>query len=304
MNLSLALTAGTALLGLLLGAWTHRYARETSRPLDGNPVDGSLLNDNLFNDKHFNDSRVDSSLARTGLETEEGVPAPIPLTARPAVRPAASPGVTPAVIPAVTTAVTTAIPLPAARPPWWQLVLPATGAGALVWLLPAQSFWVLSQGLLLFALLYLLTLVDAASLTVDLPVVFAGLVLRLAGLALLHPLLLVEMVGGLLAGAGLLTLVGLFYHWLRGRRGLGEGDAAVLGLIGAFVGWEGIFAVVFLASATGILIGGGWLLFSRRPANTPLPLVPFLALGGMGVYLAQGHGWGAAHLLSLWSLGG
>ena len=41
----------------------------------------------------------------------------------------------------------------------------------------------------------------------------------------------------------------------------------------------------------GLLCGGAALLLMRRPLDTPLPFVPFLAAGGWTVYLAQAAGW-------------
>ena len=149
----------------------------------------------------------------------------------------------------------------------------------------------LSQALLLLYLLYPLALLDLATLTIEPALVVGGVVLRMAVVLGLQRGAATDMLGGLLGGAGLLALVGFAYQWLREREGLGEGDAAVLGLICAFVGWQGILPVVLLATVSGVLAGVPALLLLRRPLNTPLPFAPFLCVGGLAVFLAQAQGW-------------
>ena len=97
---------------------------------------------------------------------------------------------------------------------------------------------------------------------------------------------------GLLAGAGLLYLLGFLYEALRKRQGLGEGDPALLGLVGLWVGWPGLGPVLLIASLSGILIGGLWLWFRKQPLfHSPIPFGPFLCLGGLLVHLLQQFGW-------------
>lgn len=184
-----------------------------------------------------------------------------------------------------------------ALPVWrgWNLGgLTAAGLG-MGWLLGGQPWPLAGFGLLLLAVVWPLALVDLVSLAVELRLVVAGLALRFFGLAVLAPGELPAMIAGMLAGAGLFTMVEVVYEVVRGRVGLGEGDAAVLGLIGAFVGWEGVLVVVAFSALAGLVGGGGWVLWKRGPAATPIPYVPFLALAGLVVFLLQtvagGTGW-------------
>lgn len=149
----------------------------------------------------------------------------------------------------------------------------------------------LSQALLLLYLLYPLALVDLITLTVEPGLVLGGMVLRMGAVLALQRGEAGDMLAGLLAGAGLLVLVGFAYQWLREREGLGEGDAMVLGLVGAFVGWQGLLSVVLLATVGGLLAGVPALLVLRKPLHTPLPFAPFLCAAGLAVFLAQAHGW-------------
>ena len=166
----------------------------------------------------------------------------------------------------------------------------ACAGAALVFHPGLGSFALLSQALLLLYLLYPLAWVDLLTLTVEPGLVIAGIVLRMGSVLALQRELALDMLGGMLGGAGLLYLVGFFYRELRGRVGLGDGDAALLGLIGAFVGWQGLLPVVILSAAGGIIAGGPALLLLRKPLDTPLPFAPFLCGGGLTVYLLQAAG--------------
>ena len=102
---------------------------------------------------------------------------------------------------------------------------------------------------------------------------------------------------GLLAGAGILYLIGFLYETFRHRQGLGEGDAAVLGLIGMWVGWQGLGSVLLISALSGILIGGISLLRQRQSnqnipelLQTQIPFAPFLCIGGLIVYFLQESG--------------
>ena len=105
---------------------------------------------------------------------------------------------------------------------------------------------------------------------------------------------------GTLLGGGLLWVVAGVYQRAAGIEGLGLGDVKLLAMIGAFLGWQSLPAVLLVASLTGS-IGGLALIASRRGRSrarrvlralgpgalarhlrrTPLPFGPFLALGAL-----------------------
>ena len=176
-----------------------------------------------------------------------------------------------------------------APPRWRAATLPVlvAGSAALALAHPEGPWPVLAPGLMLLYLLYPLAVIDIISLNVETRLVVLGLALRFAGLAFFAQAQLVEMLAGMLMGAGLFAMVEVVYRTLRGRPGLGEGDAAVVGLIGAFVGWQGVLPVVALGAVAGLVVGVPALLLARRSLATPIPFVPFLSLAGMAVYLAQ-----------------
>jgi len=85
------------------------------------------------------------------------------------------------------------------------------------------------------------------------------------------------------AGLGYLAFVGLelAYQRLRGRAGLGRGDAKLLAAGGAWCGAWMLPLIVLFASASGLVLVLALKLVARRAisAETALPFGPFLAAG-------------------------
>ncbi len=145
--------------------------------------------------------------------------------------------------------------------------------------------------MLLFSVLVPLSVIDWQTMTVEPRLVAFGVGLHLLALLIFQRDLFMASLAGMLIGAGFFHMLDFFYEMVRGRRGLGEGDAAVAGLVGAFVGWQGIVPVFALASIAGLIGGIAWLFATRRGLDAPIPFVPFVAVAGLAVYLAQLHGW-------------
>lgn len=94
----------------------------------------------------------------------------------------------------------------------------------------------------------------------------------------------------LAAALGYTALRGLalLYRRVRGREGLGEGDAKLLAALGAWVGLEGLPTVVLGAALAGLAAAGiMWLRGGEMRATTAIPFGPFLALAGWAVRLAS-----------------
>ena len=132
---------------------------------------------------------------------------------------------------------------------------PAAGAIALTWALLALAFIDLERRLL----------PDA----ITLPMLWAGIGFNLAGGYLTT---LEDSVLGAMTGYGALWLVQRAYRRLRGREGLGTGDLKLTAMLGAWLGWETLPGIVFLASLGGI--GAGL----AKPG--PFAFGPWLALAG------------------------
>ncbi len=86
---------------------------------------------------------------------------------------------------------------------------------------------------------------------------------------------------GAVAGYAVLWLVFYAFRLLTGKEGMGRGDFKLLACLGAWTGWHMLLLIVMAAAAIGAVVGGAWLLFSRRGREHPIPFGPFLAAAGV-----------------------
>lgn len=152
------------------------------------------------------------------------------------------------------------------------------------------------------AALLLVTVIDLEHLFIPDEVSLPGIAAGLAASVLPGGIGLVDAALGAVLGGGLLWLVAWGYHRATGQEGMGLGDVKLLAMIGAFLGWQAIPAVLVIASLTGTVAGAA-VVFSasgrrtargvvarlglrallphlRRTARrTAIPFGPFLALG-------------------------
>jgi leader peptidase (prepilin peptidase) / N-methyltransferase len=167
-------------------------------------------------------------------------------------------------------------------PPWLLAAVYAVVALPVLWAGP-RTWAVLLPTLILGTVLVALSLIDLATMrlpdALTLPLIAAGLVCALVlkwdGGSWLD---LRWRVTAAALGYGLLYGIAWLYHRLRGRHGLGLGDAKLLAASGAWLGIEGIAPTLLVASLTGLvaaLIGH----VAGRPvtADTRVPFGPFLA---------------------------
>lgn len=159
-----------------------------------------------------------------------------------------------------------------------------------LWAYALVPGWPLWATCLLGWMLLALALIDARHLELPdgltLPLIPAGL---LVAWLLAPEQILAHVIG---AAAGFLFLAGLalLYRRLRGREGIGLGDAKLLAAAGAGLGWQGLPSVILIAAAGGL---AGALLQARLgregtrrlDAKRPLPFGPYLAAGFWLVWL-------------------
>ncbi|QJU59680.1 prepilin peptidase [Sphingomonas sp. AP4-R1] len=105
--------------------------------------------------------------------------------------------------------------------------------------------------------------------------------LGLIGLAI-GPAALPDRIIGALAGYAALASIAFVYRRARGRVGLGQGDAKLVGAIGAWLGWRALPFVVLGACAIGIV----WAIAARKGALDRLPLGTLLAVAAWGGWIA------------------
>ncbi len=165
------------------------------------------------------------------------------------------------------------------------------GSGPIDW-------WLLAAGWLLVSLLLPMVLIDLDHLWLPEPLCRLGLLLGLAVTAISGyrlgaggPLLLDHLIA---AAIGLLAMEGLsaLAQRLMGKPALGLGDAKLTALLGAWLGLQGLALAVFLAFLSGALLGSLALLVGRLKRGQPFPFGPFLAAGGLAVWIGGAPWWG------------
>src|SRR5437764_7356331 len=150
----------------------------------------------------------------------------------------------------------------------YPVVEVATGLIAVVALL---AFGATPRAAVAFAFTAALLLVSVIDLDhrfipdeVSLPGILVGLVLAFTPGGRSSPL---DAALGAALGGGVLWLVAWAYQRLTGLEGMGLGDVKLLAMIGAFLGWQAIPAVLVIASITGSLAGFAVMLGARDRAR-------------------------------------
>lgn len=95
---------------------------------------------------------------------------------------------------------------------------------------------------------------------------------------------------GVVVGVGIVVVVGGLWYALHGSWGIGFGDAKLLGMIGAFLGWKGVFLGLAVGAGMGSLIAVVGLASGRLAWQSRLPFGSFLAVGGLAALFASSVG--------------
>ncbi|MDT8446419.1 MAG: A24 family peptidase [bacterium] len=164
------------------------------------------------------------------------------------------------------------------------------GLAALILWWVTGDFWLSLYWLCLGAGLLLISWLDLISGQIYTLPIMGLLFLQALWYGLVDPTGLVDGLIGLLVGAGLFHWISTLFLAIRGKPGLGEGDASLMGLLGFALGYQAILPIVFLSSLLGLVIGGGWLAFKRQGLSQAIPFGPFLALA-TGVFAIAPNIW-------------
>jgi leader peptidase (prepilin peptidase)/N-methyltransferase len=107
---------------------------------------------------------------------------------------------------------------------------------------------------------------------------------------------------GTLVGGGGLFAVAMLGDWIFRKESMGGGDIKLAAVLGAFLGWQLVILVFFLAAFTGALASGVWLLVSRdMRKKRAIPFGPFLSLAAVAAVL-WGHELVAWYVRSFWAV--
>lgn len=113
-----------------------------------------------------------------------------------------------------------------------------------------------------------------------LPLAFLGLTLGMWA----TDVVLMDRIIGAAVGYGALLAIALGYRALRGRDGLGQGDAKLLGALGAWFGWQALPFILLIAAVAGLIV---MLVTGRvRDRMARVPLGTFLALAAVPGWIA------------------
>jgi leader peptidase (prepilin peptidase)/N-methyltransferase len=88
---------------------------------------------------------------------------------------------------------------------------------------------------------------------------------------------------GVIAGGGILFLVGMLGEFFYKKEVMGGGDVKLMVGVGAFLGAERVLLAVFIASFLASIAGITLILFKKRSKESYIPFGPFLSLASFCV---------------------
>ncbi len=109
---------------------------------------------------------------------------------------------------------------------------------------------------------------------ITLPLLWGGLVFNIFNIFTS----LTNAVIGAIAGYLILWSITHCYKLLTQKQAMGHGDFKLLAAIGAWLGWQILPLIVFIAAALGIVCGLLWLFLKRKKFNTAIAFGPYLAV--------------------------
>jgi len=93
---------------------------------------------------------------------------------------------------------------------------------------------------------------------------------------------------GILCGGGILYAIAVGYELITKREGMGGGDIKLLGMLGAFLGWQSLPFILLVSSLTGAVIGIALMAAKGRDMKYAVPFGPFLSMAAV-LYLFVGE---------------
>ncbi len=142
-----------------------------------------------------------------------------------------------------------------------------------------------AMGIILSWALISLSLIDYDHMylpdNITLPFLWLGLFLNLNGLFID----LSSAVIGAIAGYLVLWVVYQIFKKITGKEGMGYGDFKLLAMLGAWLGWQALPAIILISSLVGSIIGISLILLKQHHRDRPIPFGPYLAIAGWIVLL-------------------
>ena len=112
--------------------------------------------------------------------------------------------------------------------------------------------WVLAASCVLGWMLLALAAIDARTGYLPDVLTYPLIVLGIVVAQVIDPASVLDHAIGAVAGCVAFAALTALYRWLRGRDGLGRGDAKLLAAAGAWLGWQAVPSVVLFAAVIGL----------------------------------------------------
>lgn len=90
-----------------------------------------------------------------------------------------------------------------------------------------------------------------------------------------------NMLLGMVAGAGIFMLITLLGGMIAGKEAMGMGDVKLMGALGLYFGLQNIIVVSVLSFLIGAIISVIYMLIKRKNANTYIPFGPFIVVSSI-----------------------
>jgi leader peptidase (prepilin peptidase)/N-methyltransferase len=127
---------------------------------------------------------------------------------------------------------------------------------------------------------------------ITLPLLWLGLLINTGGLFAAGA---VDAIVGAAAGYAALWSVYWLFKLATGKEGMGYGDFKLLAMLGAWMGWQALPAIILISSLVGAVVGISLILFAGHKRQIPIPFGPYLAAAGW-IQLLYGDAIIAAYL--------
>lgn len=165
--------------------------------------------------------------------------------------------------------------------------LSAASAAVAVWRFgpTLEAAWVYA----FVAIMIAITFIDWEHQIIPDPLSIGGTALGFVGAWVCLDVSVVESLIGAAVGAGLILAIATAYKAARKVEGMGGGDVKLMAMIGAFMGWQMVLAVLFLAAAAGSVYGVWLMRRAGGDGKTAVAFGSFLAPAACLMLLSGGR---------------
>ncbi|GAB6075592.1 prepilin peptidase [Desulfurobacterium crinifex] len=133
--------------------------------------------------------------------------------------------------------------------------------------------------LILIYVLIVVSMIDLKTMLVPVKLCYFAMVAGIL-LSLFVPVIsFKDSILGASFGAGIILFIIETYYIFTGKEGMGYGDANIMAVIGAFLGWEKVLLTIFFASLIGSVVGIALMVLKGKNVKFALPFGPFLSAG-------------------------